>query len=173
MKRFLIIILIFIFTKSSANILIEQTPIFNEISDIISNGYHFLGKSEYQILTMKKPFWLENGNTWKITTKIPDDISEVKKVIHIQTGTGALISLYISNKSDLVFKILYTPFLLASFEKLNLFLKEKYSIDEKGFSKPIKTNNSEYIIFNLTIWYDSPYVVISAFDTNSNTFKFK
>jgi len=168
-------LLVAIFIHSVANVQSQgsiRDNILNEVDNLIYNGYELLGKTEYEILNQGRPSFLKGGSSWKTSITIPAANEYTNKVIYIETGTGSSISLYISKRTNLVYSINLNPLLWVSFDEMNQHLKTNYTINKDGRSNSIKSNNSEYITFRLTMAEDSTYISITAVDIEKKVVKF-
>jgi hypothetical protein len=171
MKPILALIVIVISSNVSGQSYVKEN-ILNQLNNLIENGYELLGKTEYEILSNGRPLAIRGGSRWKTYIKIPDENEDTKKFIHIETGTGSLITLYVSKRTNLVYQINFTPMLWASFDEVKSFLENRYSINKEGVSYPIKTSSSQFISFQITMWDDAPYVILTGIDMEKRKTKF-
>ena len=134
------------FTQNSYD---TKDAVLMQLNDLIENGYEFLGKSEYQILSKGRPASISGGDIWNVTAQIPDRIRQYNKRIIIETGSGSSFSVFISAKTNKAYWISFTPLVWADIDDVNSYLKGKYYIDEDGISQSIPTTNSELVSFKI------------------------
>ena len=119
----------------------------SEIDALIIYCHDFLGKSEHEILSMDKLNYMVFGKSWNVKAYTPNNVSEYSRFFSIETGSGGVITIYISSKSKLSYFISYTPLSWMTYSELNNILTNERRIESNGYSKPIELyNDTKYRI---------------------------
>lgn len=167
MKIFTAAILVFITGNLYCQTKNIKEIILTQIDSLIYYSPRILGKTFYQFYSQGRPngFSEELFGDWEMNVMEPDNKNQYEKFV-VMTDFDAQATMFFNTKTHLSYAIDINPSTWVSVDELNLHLKNRYGLDERGNSNVQNAVDSKLSCFSFDIKGKIPHVLI--FNCNQN-----
>lgn len=146
--------------------------VLDQIDTIIYYSPQILGKTFYQFYSHGRPKGFSDKQfTWEMTIIDPEKKGEYEKLVRMKWIADSFI--FFNSSTHLSYVIEVNPNIWVSADELHSYLKEKYGLDERGFSYLISVADKKYAFFQFDIRDNIPRVMIFSAGPDGKALYFK